>query len=160
MQLLLPDVLRPFTKNAHNQKRLLIMEKNRRIRVLIANPGLDVHDAGAKYVSQALRDAGIEVIYLGIRQTAEGIVNSAIQEDVDVIGLSVLSGKHNTIVPYVMKLLRDKGAADSIKLVVGGIVPPDEVQGLKEQGVSQVFLPGTPRKQIIDYIFQLTEGAG
>lgn len=132
------------------------MEKKSRVKVLIANPGLDVHDAGAKYVSQILRDAGMEVIYLGIRQTAEGIVHAAMQECVDIIGLSILSGRHNTVVPQIQELLRKKGEQD-IKIVVGGIIPEDEIDFLKKHGVHEVFLPGTPSEVIIDRIMNLVK---
>jgi methylmalonyl-CoA mutase C-terminal domain/subunit len=124
------------------------MIPSRRIKVLIANPGLDVHDAGARYVSKILRDAGMEVIYLGIRQTAEGIVSAAMQESVDIIGLSILSGRHNTIVPQLQELLREKGLQD-IKIVVGGIIPWDDIDLLKKHGVREVFLPGTPSEVIV-----------
>ena len=127
------------------------MKTNRKIKVLVANPGLDVHDVGAKYVCQILRDTGIEVIYLGIRQSAEGIINAAIQEDVDIIGLSILSGKHNAIVPRIHKLLQDRGVSD-MKILVGGIIPPDEIETLKKYGVSEVFLPGTSAKEIVAFV--------
>ena len=127
------------------------MKASRRIKVLIANPGLDVHDAGAKYVSQVLMDAGMEVIYLGIRQTVDGIVNAAIQEDADIIGLSILSGRYDTVVPRVLALLKKRGAED-MKVVVGGIIPQDEIEGLLRMGVRKVFLPGTSGKDIEDYI--------
>jgi len=130
------------------------MVQKRRIKILIANPGLDVHDAGARYVAQTLRDAGMEVIYLGIRQTAEGIVNAAIQEAVDIIGLSILSGRHNTIVPRIGELLREKDIHD-MKIVVGGIIPRDDIDTLKRQGVKEVFLPGTPSDWIVDRIKNL-----
>jgi methylmalonyl-CoA mutase C-terminal domain/subunit len=130
------------------------MTSQRKTKILIANPGLDVHDAGARYVSQILRDAGLEVIYIGIRQSAEGIVNAAIQEDVDIIGLSILSGRHDTVVPKIFELLREKGITE-MKVLVGGIIPPDEIEGLKACGVSQVFLPGTSAREIQDYVKKL-----
>jgi len=133
------------------------MKASRKIKVLIANPGLDVHDAGAKYVSQVLMDAGMEVVYLGIRQTVDGIVSAAIQEDVDIIGLSILSGRYNTVVPRVLALLKKMGAED-MKVVVGGIIPPDEIEGLLSLGVKKVFLPGTRAKDIQDYITALVRG--
>ena len=130
------------------------MMKDKKIKILIANPGLDVHDAGARFVARILRDAGMEVIYLGIRQTAEGIVNAAIQEAVDIIGLSILSGRHITIVPQIRKLLRDRGAND-IEMVVGGIIPREDVDILKKDGVRFVFLPGTHSKVIIESLKKL-----
>jgi methylmalonyl-CoA mutase C-terminal domain/subunit len=130
------------------------MERNRKIKVLIANPGLDVHDAGARYVAQILRDTGMEVIYIGIRQTAEAIVNAAIQESVDIIGLSILSGKHTTIVPQVQELLNKKGI-DDIQMVVGGIIPREDIDILKTSGVREVFLPGTPSKKIVESVKSL-----
>jgi len=130
------------------------MNRPERIKVLIANPGLDVHDAGARFVSQILRDAGMEVVYLGIRQTAPQIVAAAVQEDVDIIGLSLLSGKHNTIVPQVMDLLREKGA-ENIPLVLGGVIPFDDVPTLQKYGVKKVFRPGTSSQEIIESIEQI-----
>ncbi len=130
------------------------MVQRRRIKILIANPGLDVHDAGARYISKILSDAGMEVIYLGIRQTAEGIVNAAIQEAVDIIGLSILSGRHSTIVPRISGLLRKKNAHD-MKIVVGGIIPHDDIEALKKDGVKEIFLPGTPSDFVVDRIKNL-----
>ncbi len=130
------------------------MTKERRIKILIANPGLDVHDAGARYVAKILSDAGMEVIYLGIRQTPEGIVNAAIQEAVDIIGLSILSGRHNTIVPRISGLLREKNVHD-MQIVVGGIIPKDDIDALKEHGVREIFLPGTPSDFVVDRIRNL-----
>ncbi len=121
-----------------------------RIRVLIAKPGLDGHDRGAKVVARALRDAGMEVIYTGLHQTPEQIVETAIQEDVDFIGLSCLSGAHMTLFPKVMKLLRERDASDII-VTGGGIIPEDDVPALKEAGISIVFGPGTPLEEIIDF---------
>jgi methylmalonyl-CoA mutase C-terminal domain/subunit len=121
-----------------------------RTRVLIAKPGLDGHDRGAKVVARALRDAGMEVIYTGLHQTPEQIVETAIQEDVDFIGLSCLSGAHMTLFPKVMKLLRERDASDII-VTVGGIIPEDDIPALKEAGISIVFGPGTPLEDIIEY---------
>ena len=121
------------------------------IRVLVAKPGLDGHDRGAKVIARALRDAGMEVIYTGLRQTPEMIVNAALQEDVQVIGLSILSGAHNAIVPRVMELLREKDMAD-VKVVVGGIVPDEDAAALKQQGVSAVFQPGASLDSIVQFI--------
>jgi methylmalonyl-CoA mutase C-terminal domain/subunit len=124
-----------------------------KIRVLIAKPGLDGHDRGAKVISRALRDAGMEVIYTGIRQTPGQIVNAAIQEDVNVVGLSSLSGAHNNLFPKVVKLLREKGGGD-ILVLGGGIIPADDIPGLKEAGVREIFPPGTSTDDIIRYIEQ------
>lgn len=121
------------------------------IRVLIAKPGLDGHDRGAKVVARALRDAGMEVIYTGLHQTPEMIVRSAIQEDVQCIGMSILSGAHMTLFPEVMELLKKEGANDII-LFGGGIVPKDDVKKLKELGVKEIFLPGSPTTEIVDWI--------
>jgi len=123
----------------------------KRIRVLIAKPGLDGHDRGAKIVAQALAEAGMEVIYTGIRQTVEQIVNAAIQEDVDVIGLSSLSGAHDTLFPRVIDLLREKGRGD-IKVVAGGIIPPKDAKKLKECGIAEIFGPGTSTRNIVAFI--------
>src|SRR3974390_715482 len=122
-----------------------------KIRVLVAKPGLDGHDRGAKVIARALRDAGMEVIYTGLRQTPEMIVTASLQEDVDVIGLSILSGAHNAIVPRVMDLLKQNRMGD-VLLVVGGIIPDQDVEGLKKAGVAAVFQPGTPMATIIDFI--------
>jgi len=121
------------------------------IRVLVAKPGLDGHDRGAKIVARALRDAGMEVIYTGLRQTPEMIVNAALQEDVQVIGLSILSGAHNAIVPRVMQLLHEKDMAD-VRVIVGGIVPDADAALLKRQGVAAVFQPGASLEAIVDFI--------
>ena len=123
----------------------------RPIRVLVAKPGLDGHDRGAKVIARALRDAGMEVIYTGLRQTPEMIVNAALQEDVQVIGLSILSGAHNAIVPRVLELLREKDMAD-VKLIVGGIVPDGDAAELKQQGVAAVFQPGASLDSIVQFI--------
>src|SRR5512136_3100919 len=118
------------------------MDKTRKIRVLIAKPGLDSHDRGAKVVARALRDAGMEVIYTGLRQTPEMIVESALQEDVDVIGLSILSGAHMTLLPRLMALLREHGLGQ-VPVLLGGIIPEEDVPALREMGVAGVFGPGT-----------------
>ncbi|MFB3814216.1 MAG: cobalamin B12-binding domain-containing protein [Terriglobales bacterium] len=135
------------------------MPTEQKIRVLVAKPGLDGHDRGAKVIARALRDAGMEVIYTGLRQTPEMIVNSAIQEDVDVIGLSILSGAHNAIVPRVMDLLRQQKAED-ILVLVGGIIPDVDVEGLKKAGVAGVFQPGTPMDDIIKFIRERVQPRG
>jgi methylmalonyl-CoA mutase C-terminal domain/subunit len=121
------------------------------IRVLVAKPGLDGHDRGAKIIARALRDAGMEVIYTGLRQTPEMIVSAAIQEDVDCIGLSILSGAHNVIVPRIVQLLREKKAED-ILLVLGGTIPDEDQPKLKESGVAAIFGPGTPLESTIIFI--------
>ena len=126
---------------------------DRKIRVLIAKPGLDGHDRGAKIIARALRDAGMEVIYTGLRQTPEQIASAALQEDADVIGLSILSGAHNHIVPRLMDLLRSRGL-DDVVVLIGGIIPDVDIPKLKEIGVKGVFLPGTPMQEIIDFINQ------
>ena len=123
----------------------------KKIRVLIAKPGLDGHDRGAKVVARALRDAGMEVIYTGLRQTPEMIVNAAIQEDADVIGLSVLSGAHMYVFPEVIKLLKEKEAQD-IMVFGGGIIPEQDVKALLDQGVAAVFLPGTDTRDIVKFL--------
>ena len=123
----------------------------RPIRVLVAKPGLDGHDRGAKVVAAALRDAGMEVVYTGLHQTPEMIATAAVQEDVDVVGLSILSGAHMTLVPRIATLLKDEGAEDVI-LVVGGTIPNDDIDELKKVGVTEVFTPGAPVQGIVDYI--------
>ncbi|HXF43529.1 MAG TPA: cobalamin B12-binding domain-containing protein, partial [Pyrinomonadaceae bacterium] len=123
------------------------------IRVLVAKPGLDGHDRGAKVIARALRDAGMEVIYTGLRQTPEMIANAALQEDVDAVGISILSGAHKTLCPKIVELLRQKGMDDTLVLV-GGIVPVEDIQELKEKGISEVFLPGTSTEDIVNYIRQ------
>jgi methylmalonyl-CoA mutase C-terminal domain/subunit len=123
----------------------------RKIRVVIAKPGLDGHDRGAKVIARALRDAGMEVIYTGLRQTPEQVVAAALQEDADVIGLSILSGAHNHIAPKLMELLKAKGL-DDVLVLLGGIIPEVDVPGLKQIGVKGIFLPGTPMQDIIDFI--------
>jgi methylmalonyl-CoA mutase C-terminal domain/subunit len=124
---------------------------SQKIRVVIAKPGLDGHDRGAKVIARALRDAGMEVIYTGLRQTPEQIVGAALQEDADVIGLSILSGAHMHICPRVMDLLKEKGLTD-VLVVIGGIIPDVDVPRLHAMGVSGIFLPGSPMQDIVDYI--------
>jgi len=126
---------------------------DKKIRVLIAKPGLDGHDRGAKIIARALRDAGMEVIYTGLRQTPEMIASAAEQEDVDVIGLSILSGAHNTLCPRLMELLREKHMTD-VTVVIGGIIPDADIPALKQGGIAEVFLPGTPTQTIVDFIRQ------
>jgi methylmalonyl-CoA mutase C-terminal domain/subunit len=127
------------------------MTSDHRIRVLVAKPGLDGHDRGAKIVARALRDAGMEVIYTGLRQTPEQIVSAALQEDVDAIGISILSGAHNTIVPRICELMRAQGLSD-VLLAVGGIIPDEDIAGLKQAGVSEVFQPGASTQDIVEFI--------
>jgi methylmalonyl-CoA mutase C-terminal domain/subunit len=127
------------------------MMAERKIRVLVAKPGLDGHDRGAKVIARALRDAGMEVIYTGLRQTPEMIVNAALQEDVDVIGLSILSGAHNAIVPRVTELLRSN-KMDDVLLMLGGTIPEQDVAALKQGGVAAIFGPGTAMDQIVEFI--------
>jgi methylmalonyl-CoA mutase C-terminal domain/subunit len=131
----------------------------RKIRVLVAKPGLDGHDRGAKVIARALRDAGMEVIYTGLRQTPEMVVEAALQEDVDVIGLSILSGAHMALTPRIMELLRDNDMED-VPVFLGGIIPNDDVPTLKELGVSEVFGPGTSTDQIVSRIRERVLGAG
>jgi methylmalonyl-CoA mutase, C-terminal domain len=123
----------------------------RRLRVIVAKPGLDGHDRGAKVIARALRDAGMEVIYTGLRQTPEQIVAAALQEDADVIGLSILSGAHMHICPRVMERLRDRGL-DDVLVVVGGIIPDTDRPRLAEIGIEGIFPPGTPMQEVVDYI--------
>ncbi|MEI7989577.1 MAG: cobalamin B12-binding domain-containing protein [Chloroflexota bacterium] len=123
----------------------------KKIRVLIAKPGLDGHDRGAKFVAQTLRDAGMEVIYTGLRQTPSSIVAAAIQEDVDVVGLSILSGAHNTLLPRVVELLEENGAGD-ILVFGGGVIPEADIPFLKEHGVKEIFTPGTPSDIYVKFI--------
>jgi len=124
---------------------------DRKIRVLVAKPGLDGHDRGAKVIARALRDAGMEVIYTGLRQTPEMIVTASLQEDVDVIGLSILSGAHNAIVPRVMDLLK-QNKMDDVIVVVGGIIPDQDIDSLKKIGVGAIFQPGTTMDNIVQFI--------
>ena len=123
----------------------------RKIRVLIAKPGLDGHDRGAKVICRALRDAGMEVIYTGLRRTAEEIVNAAIQEDVDVIGLSILSGAHTVLFPNIMSLLKQKGAED-IVVLGGGIIPEKDIPEMRKMGIAEIFLPGSSTVDIVEWI--------
>ncbi len=125
--------------------------KEKKIRVLIAKPGLDSHDRGAKIVARALRDAGMEVIYTGLRQTPEQIVETALQEDVDVVGLSILSGAHSTLFPRIMQLLKKKGMTD-VMVFAGGIIPEEDVPALKKAGIKEVFGPGTPTSTLVEYV--------
>lgn len=127
------------------------MDQPKRIRVLVAKPGLDGHDRGAKVIARALRDAGMEVIYTGLRQTPEMIAEAALQEDVDAVGISILSGAHNTLCPRIISLLREKGL-DNCLVVVGGIVPQEDIQSLKEKGIAEVFLPGTSTEEIVKFL--------
>ena len=138
----------------------------RKIRVVVAKPGLDGHDRGAKIIARALRDAGMEVIYTGLRQTPEQIVAAALQEDADVIGLSILSGAHMHICPRIVELLRERGMTD-VMVVVGGIIPDVDIPKLNTLGITGIFLPGTPMQTIVEFITRhartrtsLTEGAG
>lgn len=124
---------------------------DRRLRILIAKPGLDGHDRGAKIIARALRDAGFEVIYTGLHQTPEMIAEAAVQEDVDAIGLSILSGAHMTLFPAVIELLAQRGSRD-IRIFGGGIVPPEDIAELKKLGVSEVFTPGATTEQIVEWI--------
>jgi methylmalonyl-CoA mutase C-terminal domain/subunit len=124
---------------------------DRKVRVLVAKPGLDGHDRGAKVIARALRDAGFEVIYTGLHQTPEMIVNAAIQEDVDFVGMSILSGAHNHLFPRVVELLREKGAGDKI-VFGGGIIPQEDVISLKEAGIAEIFTPGASMQGIVDFV--------
>ena len=132
---------------------------DRKVRVLVAKPGLDGHDRGAKVIARALRDAGFEVIYTGLHQTPEMIVNAAIQEDVDFVGMSILSGAHNHLFPRVVELLREKGAGDKI-VFGGGIIPQDDVAALKEAGIVEIFTPGTSMQGIVDFVNEKTAARG
>jgi methylmalonyl-CoA mutase C-terminal domain/subunit len=122
-----------------------------KIRVVVAKPGLDGHDRGAKIIARALRDAGMEVIYTGLHQTPEQIVETAIQEDADAVGISILSGAHMTLVPRILELLREQGAED-VLVLVGGTIPADDAKALKEQGVAEVFGPGAPTAAIVEFL--------
>jgi methylmalonyl-CoA mutase, C-terminal domain len=124
---------------------------DKKIRVVVAKPGLDGHDRGAKIIARALRDAGMEVIYTGLHQTPEQIVETVIQEDADAVGLSILSGAHMTLVPRIMELLSEQGI-DDVVVTVGGTIPSDDVEELKKMGVAEVFTPGAPTQQAIDFI--------
>lgn len=127
------------------------MNGEKKIKVLLAKPGLDGHDRGAKVLSLALRDSGMEVIYTGLRQTPEDIVNAALQEDVDVVGLSCLSGAHNHLFPRVAELMKDRGVSD-VLLIGGGIIPKSDVSELKKNGMDEIFGPGTPIQTIVDFV--------
>ena len=129
------------------------MQSSKKIRVLIAKPGLDSHDRGAKVVARALRDAGMEVIYTGLRQTPEQIVETALQEDVDVIGLSILSGAHKTLFPKIMKLLKQKGLSE-VMVFAGGIIPEEDIAEMKKWGIKEIFGPGTPTEMIIQSVLK------
>ena len=129
---------------------------DRKIRVLIAKPGLDGHDRGAKVIARALRDAGMEVIYTGLRQTPEMIAEAALQEDANIVGLSILSGAHNVLVPAILKKLRENGLED-VKVFVGGIIPTDDIPALLEKGVYAVYGPGTNTQKVAEEIFQAVE---
>jgi methylmalonyl-CoA mutase C-terminal domain/subunit len=124
---------------------------DRPIRVVVAKPGLDGHDRGAKIIARTLRDAGMEVIYTGLHQTPEQIAETAIQEDADAVGLSILSGAHMTLVPRIMELLREQGA-DDVLVVLGGTIPADDIPVLKAQGVAEVYTPGAPTAEIVDFL--------
>ncbi|HEU4975617.1 MAG TPA: cobalamin B12-binding domain-containing protein [Baekduia sp.] len=130
----------------------------RKIRVVVAKPGLDGHDRGAKIIARALRDAGMEVIYTGLHQTPEQIVETVIQEDADAVGLSILSGAHMTLVPRIVELLREQGV-DDVLVTVGGTIPNDDIPQLKDLGVAEVFTPGAPTSDIIDFIRSAVEQA-
>ncbi|MEG0398377.1 MAG: cobalamin B12-binding domain-containing protein [Romboutsia sp.] len=124
----------------------------KQIRVLVAKPGLDGHDRGAKVIARALRDAGMEVIYTGLRQTPEQIVQAAIQEDVNVVSMSILSGAHNHLLPKVVELLKLEGAYDDMLVIGGGVIPKEDIPLLKEKGIAEIFTPGTPTYVTIDFI--------
>jgi methylmalonyl-CoA mutase C-terminal domain/subunit len=132
---------------------------DRRLRILIAKPGLDGHDRGAKVVARALRDAGFEVIYTGLRQTPEQIAAAAVQEDVDAVGLSILSGAHNSLLPEITRLLRQQGAGD-ILVFAGGIIPEQDIDRLKSAGIDQIFLPGASTRDIVQYLRERFAPAG
>jgi methylmalonyl-CoA mutase, C-terminal domain len=134
------------------------MSQETKLRILIAKPGLDGHDRGAKVVARALRDAGFEVVYTGLRQTPEQIAAAAVQEDVDAVGLSILSGAHNVLLPEVTRLLAAEEAGD-ILVFAGGIIPEQDIPGLKAAGVDAIFLPGTPTASIVDYLHRRLRAA-
>ena len=127
------------------------MSSSPRLRILVAKPGLDVHDRGAKIIARALRDAGVEVIYTGLHQTPEMIAEAAIQEDVDAIGLSILSGAHNTLFPAIIRLMREKGG-DDVAIFGGGIIPEEDIATLKQAGVREIFTPGATTDQIVAWV--------
>ena len=130
-------------------------QPERKIRVLVAKPGLDGHDRGAKVIARALRDAGMEVIYTGLRQTPEMIVEAALQEDVDVIGLSILSGAHMALTPRIIELMKANGL-DDVKLILGGIIPDEDIPALKEMGVNGIFGPGASMEKIVEHVRKVT----
>jgi methylmalonyl-CoA mutase C-terminal domain/subunit len=138
-------------RDVRGSRNHVALMPTKRIRVLIAKPGLDGHDRGAKIIARAMRDAGMEVIYTGLRQTPEMIASAAAQEDVDVIGLSILSGAHNTLCPQLMDLLRKKGMND-VMVLVGGIIPEQDIAALKKAGIAEIFLPGTSTQDIVKYV--------
>jgi len=133
------------------------MNKNRKLRILVGKPGLDGHDRGAKIIARAFRDAGFEVIYTGLHQTPEMIVNTAIQEDVDAIGLSILSGAHNYVFPEVIRLLKENGMED-VLVFGGGIVPEEDIVELKKMGVAAIFTPGTPLQETVEWVQKNVKG--
>jgi len=137
--------------------RIVPTESARKIRIVVAKPGLDGHDRGAKIIARALRDAGMEVIYTGLHQTPEQIAETAIQEDADAVGLSILSGAHMTLVPRVVELLADQGANDVV-VTVGGTIPADDIPELKKLGVAEVFTPGAPTDEIVDFVKRAVAG--
>ena len=136
---------------APKKKAPIAKKAERKVRILIGKPGLDGHDRGAKIIARALRDAGFEVIYTGLHQTPEQIVNAAIQEDVDCVGLSILSGAHNTLLPRVCELFREKQAED-IVVFGGGVIPDDDIPGLKSAGLKEIFTPGTSTDDIVGWV--------
>ncbi len=140
-----------MSENVHNTADHSGKNKARPVRVLVAKVGLDGHDRGAKVIAAALRDAGMEVIYTGLRQTPEMVVNAALQEDVDAIGISILSGAHNTVFPKIIQLMKEKGMND-VLLTGGGIIPEDDMKKLNEMGAGKLFAPGTPTTEIAGYI--------
>ena len=131
-------------------------EPTKKIRILIAKPGLDGHDRGAKVVARALRDAGFEVIYTGLRQTPDQIAEAAVQEDVDVVGLSILSGAHMRLFPDIMKMLKERGMKD-VLVIAGGIIPEDDIEPLKKMGIKGIFGPGTPTSEIVEFVRKHTK---
>jgi methylmalonyl-CoA mutase C-terminal domain/subunit len=133
-----------------------MIEMEKKIRVLVAKPGLDSHDRGAKIIARAFRDAGMEVIYTGLRQTPQQIVETALQEDVDALGLSILSGAHMTLLPRIMELMKEKGLK-GVVVVAGGIIPPEDVPALKKIGIREVFGPGASLEKIVNYVKSCTE---
>jgi methylmalonyl-CoA mutase cobalamin-binding domain/chain len=141
----------------HRNDRIVPTESARKIRIVVAKPGLDGHDRGAKIIARALRDAGMEVIYTGLHQTPEQIAETAIQEDADAVGLSILSGAHMTLVPRVVELLSDQGAGDVV-VTVGGTIPADDIPELKKLGVAEVFTPGAPTDEIVQFVRKAVAG--